>query len=116
MSVPAALTTYVFRAATCQKCPLREGCYSGSKHGRTVTVYEPNAAQEAAKLRQETAEAREASQRRRTIEHKFAELKRFCGLHRARYRSLLRVFLQAVMACFVANAKRMAKLEACAYA
>lgn len=34
--------------------------------------------------------------------------------HLPEYRALFRVFLQAVMACFVANAKRIGKLEACA--
>lgn len=114
MSVPAARTIFFFSPKICRECPLRDGCYTGQKIGKSVTIYGTNDAQEAAKLRRDTAEARAAGCRRRTIEHKFAELKRFCGLRRARYRSLLRVFLQAVMACFVANAKRMAKLEACA--
>lgn len=113
-STPMRSATYYFDPRICRECPRREGCYKGQKHGRSLTVYETHASQEAAKLRENDPEARAVYDRRATIEHKFAELKRFCGLKRARYRSLLRVFLQAVMACCVANAKRMVKLEACA--
>lgn len=102
--------TYFFDPEICSDCPLREGCYNGQKIGKSVTVCEPHAAQEAAKQRQNSPEGKAIYRRRGVIEHKLAELKRFCGLQRARYRSILRVYLQAIMACVVANAKRMVKL------
>lgn len=104
--------TYFFNPKVCADCPLREGCYNGQKTGKCVTVSEPNAVQEAAKQRQHSEEGKAIYRRRGVIEHKIAELKRFCGLKRARYRSYLRVYLQAIMACVVANAKRMTKLAA----
>lgn len=102
--------TYFFDPEVCSVCPLREGCYNGQKTGKSVTVSEPHPAQEAAKQRQQSLEGKAIYRRRGVIEHKLAELKRFCGMGRARYRSLLRVFLQAIMACVVANAKKMVKL------
>lgn len=104
--------TYFFDPKVCADCPLREGCYNGQKTGKSITVSEPHAAQEAAKQRQQSPEGQAIYRRRGVVEHKLAELKRFCGLKRARYRSLLRVYLQAIMACVVANAKRMVKLAA----
>lgn len=102
--------TYYFDPKICAACPLREGCYNGQKIGKSITVSEPHAAQEAAKQRQHSTEGKAIYRRRGVIEHKLAELKRFCGMKRARYRVHLRVYLQAVMACVVANAKRMTKL------
>jgi hypothetical protein len=102
--------TYFFDPKVCVACPLRDGCYNGQKIGKSVTVSEPHSAQESAKQRQNSPEGKAVYRRRGVIEHKNAELKRFCGMKRARYRSHLRVFLQAIMACVVANAKRMAKL------
>lgn len=103
--------TYFFDPKLCASCPLREGCYNGQKIGKSVTVSEPHAAQEAAKQREQSDEGKAIYRRRGVIEHKLAELKRFGGMRRARYRSLLRVYLQAIMACVVANAKRMVKLS-----
>lgn len=102
--------TYFFDPTICSGCPLREGCYSGQKTGKSVSIIEPHAAQEAAKQRQISPEGQAVYPRRGVIEHRLTELKRFCGLQRARYRSLLRVYLHAIMACVVANAKRMVKL------
>lgn len=104
--------TYFFDPKICKECPLHQGCYNGQKTGKNVTVTEPHAAQEAAKRRQNSDEGRATYRRRGVVEHKLADLKRFCGMKRARYRSLLRVYLQAIMACVVSNAKRMVKLAA----
>jgi IS5 family transposase len=45
------------------------------------------------------------------IEHKNAEMKRFHGMHTARYRGLSRMRLQAYLTAFVVNVKRMVKLK-----
>ena len=103
--------TYFFNPEICAVCPLRDGCYNGQRIGKSITVSDPHPVQEAAKQRQHSEEGKAIYRRRAVIEHKLAELKRFCGLKRARYRSHLRVYLQAVMACVVANAKRMTKLS-----
>ena len=52
-----------------------------------------------------------AAQRERPkVERKFAELKRYHGLVRARYCGLVKVGIQAIMAAITCNLKRMVKL------
>ena len=58
----------------------------------------------------ELSDFKERMQKRKIIEHKNAELKRFHGMNRARYYGLLRMRTQAVLTAFVVNAKRMVKL------
>ena len=59
----------------------------------------------------EGAQWRGALLERYHIEPKCAELKRFHGLHRARYRGLLKVRIQAYLPALVVNLKRMVKLS-----
>lgn len=103
---------YSFNPEDCGACPLRQDCFASNGRSRTISVTDTDAARDAARQRQGDRAAQRIYQRRKAIEHKFAELKRFCGQARARYRSLSRVLLQAIMGCVVANAKRMAKLAA----
>jgi copper chaperone CopZ len=44
-SVPSSGVTYFFDPKICEACPLREGCYSGQKIGKSITVYDPYPAQ-----------------------------------------------------------------------
>lgn len=104
--------TYFFPTETCQSCPLRATCCNGQKFGRTIRVVDEKPEQERALQRQQDPEAQKVYRLRSLIEHKLADLKRYCGLQRARYRSLHAVQIQAIMACVVANAKRMVKLAA----
>ncbi|WP_376745660.1 sensor histidine kinase [Paenibacillus sedimenti] len=53
---------------------------------------------------------KERIRRRPIIEHKNAELKRYHGMTRAKYRGLFRMRMQALLTAFVVNAKRMVKL------
>jgi len=54
---------------------------------------------------------KERIRRRPIIEHKNAELKRFHGMTKAKYRGLFRMRIQAVLTAFVVNVKRMVKLK-----
>jgi IS5 family transposase len=53
---------------------------------------------------------KEALLRRKTIEGKFGEAKKWHNLHRARYRRKSRVAIQVFMTFMVLNIKRMMKL------
>jgi transposase len=103
---------YHWETKTCVECPLRTECRrnANSRSGRKLMITEHNDDQKAALARQKDPANDAIRKRRRTIEHKCAELKRFCGMARARYRSLILVRLQAVIASVVANAKRMVRL------
>jgi len=117
-SAPITGYIYQWQSKHCKQCPLKLECRSrgGNCKGRELTIPEPKDEQKAALARERDAANAQIRVRRSTIEHKCAELKRFCGLLRARYRSLLLVKLQAVLASFVANAKRMTRLVAIAAA
>jgi IS5 family transposase len=104
-------TTYFFDPKVCQACPLREGCYSGQKIGRSVTVLAEHPVIQAAKEREAASTFKAEYKARSAIEHKFGELKENFGLSRARYRGLLGVTLQAVLTAVAANIKRMVRLH-----
>ncbi|HYE69779.1 MAG TPA: IS1182 family transposase [Anaerovoracaceae bacterium] len=102
---------YYFNVEKCKTCPLREGCYKPGAKSKTYSI------RLVAEHYQEQIEFelsdtfKERIKRRPIIEHKNAELKRYHGLTRAKYRGLARMQLQAIIAAFVVNAKRMSKLD-----
>ncbi len=63
-----------------------------------------------AKERLATEEGKQAYRNRYRIEQKVADLTRFCGLRRCRYRGLARAGIHTLLASTVCNIKRMAKL------
>lgn len=101
---------FYFDTEKCRQCPLREGCYKPGAKVKTYSVrlvaehYQEQLQFEATML------FRQRSKRRRSIEHKNAELKRHHGMAQARYRGLARMHLQAILTAVVVNAKRMVKL------
>ena len=101
---------FYFDVEKCMSCPLREGCYKPGSKSKTYSI------RLIAELYQEqirfegTDEFKLHSRRRPLIEHKNAELKRYHGLARAKYRGLSRMRIQAILTAFVVNAKRMTKL------
>jgi hypothetical protein len=52
----------------------------------------------------------EAYRKRYKVEHKVADLARYCGMRRCRYRSLTRAKIHTLLAAIVSNVKRMARL------
>ena len=104
--------TYYWEARSCMECSMKQECRRSpnGKKGRELMITERSEEQLAALERERDPAKDEIRQRRKTIEHKCAELKRFLGLARARYRTRILVKLQAVLTAFVANAKRMVKL------
>ena len=100
---------FQFRASWCNACPLKSKCVK-NKEGRRVYIsyYEPYFRQ--ARERLATEEGKQAYRNRYKIEQKIADLTRYCGLRRCRYRGLSRAHIHTLLATTVCNIKRMVKL------
>lgn len=62
------------------------------------------------KERLATEVGQEACRKRYRIEHKLADLARYCGMRRCRYRGLGKASIHTLLAAIVSNVKRMARL------
>ena len=100
---------FQFKASLCNGCPLKARCVK-NRAGRRVYIgyYEPYF--RLAKERMATEEGKQAYRNRYRIEQKMADLTRYCGLRRCRYRGLDRAGIHTLLATTVCNIKRMAKL------
>lgn len=98
-----------FRPSWCNVCPLKPKCVK-NKQGRRIYIsyYEPYFRQ--ARERLATEEGKQAYRNRYKIEQKVADLTRYCGLRRCRYRGLGRAHIHSLLATIVCNIKRMVKL------
>ena len=98
-----------FRPSWCNVCPLKPKCVK-NKQGRRIYIsyYEPYFRQ--ARERLATEEGKQAYRNRYKIEQKMADLTRYCGLRRCRYRGLHRSGIHTLLAVTVCNIKRMVKL------
>jgi transposase len=100
-----------FRAAHCAACPLREQCLKPEiKHGRTVIKHDYEAEFRAARERAQTQAYKDVRQEHPGIERKLAEIVRWHGGRRVRYRGRLRVKIQYLLTAVVVNCKRLVKL------
>jgi len=63
-----------------------------------------------ARERLATEEGKQAYRNRYKIEQKMADLTRYCGLRRCRYRGIDRAGIHTLLATMVCNIKRMVKL------
>lgn len=98
-----------FRPSWCNVCPLKPKCVKNSAGRRIhISYYEPYFRQ--ARERLATEEGNQAYRNRYKIEQKMADLTRYCGLRRCRYRGLDRAGIHTLIATTVCNIKRMAKL------
>jgi len=100
---------FQFKASLCNACPLKPKCVR-NKEGRRVYIsyYEPYFRM--ARERLATEEGKEAYRNRYKIEQKVADLTRYCGLRRCRYRGLGRAGIHTLLATTVCNIKRMVRL------
>ncbi len=98
-----------FRPSQCNVCELKAKCVK-NRQGRRVYIsyYEPYFRM--ARERLATEEGKHAYRNRYKIEQKVADLTRYCGLRRCRYRGLERAGIHTLLATTVCNIKRMAKL------
>jgi hypothetical protein len=100
---------FEFRVHQCQVCALKARCHPGKK-GRTVYLgyFEP--IYQRMKARLASGAGQELNRQRMRIEHKMADLVRFCHLRHCRYRGLPRAKIHTLLAATAANLKRMARL------
>ena len=100
---------FQFRTSLCNACPLKPRCVK-NKQGRRIYIsyYEPYFRQVRERLA--TEEGKQAYRNRYKIEQKVADLTRYCGLRRCRYRGLDRAKIHTLLATMVCNIKRMVKL------
>jgi len=100
---------FQFKPSLCNVCPLKAKCVK-NRDGRRVYIsyYEPYF--RLARERLATEEGKRAYRNRYKIEQKVAELARYCGLRRCRYRGLNRAAIHTLLATTVCNIKRMVKL------
>jgi IS5 family transposase len=100
---------FQFKPSLCNTCPLKTKCVK-NKQGRRVYIsyYEPYF--RLARERLATEEGKQAYRNRYKIEQKVADLTRYCGLRRCRYRGLGRAEIHTLLATTVCNIKRMVKL------
>jgi len=98
-----------FRPSLCNVCSLKPKCVK-NKQGRRVYIsyYEPYF--RLARERLATEEGKQAYRNRYKIEQKVADLTRYCGLRKCRYRGLDRAGIHTLLATTVCNIKRMVKL------
>lgn len=103
---------FQFTHKQCSGCELKPMCFNGNSkiHGRAVHIsyYEPYYQQ--MKARMESEDGKTAYRNRYRIEHKVADLARWCGMRRSRYRGLTKARIHTLLAAIVSNIKRMARL------
>jgi transposase len=100
---------FQFKPSLCNACSLKPRCVK-NKQGRRIYIsyYEPYFRQ--ARERLTTEEGKQAYRNRYKIEQKVADLTRYCGLRRCRYRGLDRAKIHTLLSTTVCNLKRMVKL------
>jgi transposase len=100
---------FQFKPSLCNTCPLKAKCVKNKKGRRVyISYYEPYF--RLVRERLATEEGKQAYCNRYKIEQKVADLTRYCGLRRCRYRGLGKAEIHALLATTVCNIKRMVKL------
>ena len=103
---------FSFKRSQCQPCPLLDKCMAKlpSNNGRTVHKNDYEAEYLAARALAETEAYAKVRQTHPKIERKLAEIIRFHGGRRTRYRGAWQVAIQYLLTGLVVNVKRMVKL------
>lgn len=97
---------FVFPAASCGPCPLRDRCTKAKHASRTVAVGLHEARIQAARMAQADPEVKALLRRRSKVERKIDHLQDL-GMDEARYRGRRKTKLQALLAATVANFQRL---------
>jgi len=105
-------TVYRFSRTTCAACPLREKCLEkpDQKQGRTVLKNDYEAEYRAAQAKAKTEQYQHVRKEHPRIERKIADMVRWHGARRARYRGRPSVCLQGLLTGIVVNIKRIVRL------
>lgn len=102
---------FYFDTERCKTCPLREGCLKPGAKSKTYSI-RMVAEHFKEQIEFENSDTfKERIRRRPIIKHKNAELKRFHGMTKAKYRGLFRMRIQAVLTAFVVNCEANGKAE-----
>ena len=100
---------FQFKASLCNACPLKAKCVKNNAGRRIyISYYEPY--YRLARGRLATPEGKQAYRNRYKIEQKMADLTRYSGLRRSRYRGLDRSGIHTLLSTTVCNIKRMVQL------
>ncbi|MBI5399592.1 transposase, partial [Candidatus Saganbacteria bacterium] len=100
---------FKFNAAICHTCERRPECTS-AQYGRSVFVSHTQLERQNALSFNVTDEYQTMyNEQHWKVEPKNADLKRYCGLNRARYRGLGRVRIQACLSAMASNFKKIAR-------
>jgi transposase len=105
-----------FKRSQCADCPLLTQCMARlpANHGRSVSHNDYQAEYEAARRLAQTPAYAQVRQQHPKIERKLAELVRYHGGRRARYRGRSRGLIQYLLIAMVVNIKRIVRLLASA--
>lgn len=102
---------FAFSIPQCRACAVRAQCVKPeAQRGRTVLKSDYEAQYQAARQQAQTAEYHMVRQEHPRIERKLAELVRWHGGRRVRYRGCLRVKIHYGLMAMVVNCKRMVTL------
>lgn len=102
--------TYYFDVEKCKVCPLKEGCYKEGAKSKTYSVSIKSDLHQEQMAFQESDYYKEKSKHRYKIEAKNSELKNVHGYDRADSYGIENMQMQAAMAIFAVNLKRILKL------
>lgn len=100
---------FQFKPEQCNKCDLKDKCHR-SDRGRSVHITYHESFYHEMKDRMASEEGQEAYRQRYKVEHKIADLVRYCGMRRCRYRGLARAKIHTLLSSITSNVKRMARL------
>ena len=103
---------FEFKRNQCKTCPLLKRCMAKlpTGHGRKVIKNDYAAEYRAARELAQTPAYAQVRQEHPKVERKLAEIMRFHGGRRTRYRGRWRVAIQYLLTAMVVNLKRMVKL------
>jgi transposase len=102
-------TIFLFRPEQCNACSLKYKCHKGNR-GRAVYISYYESYHRQMKERMESEAGITAYRNRYRIEHKIADLARYCGMRHCRYRGLDKAKIHTLLSATVSNIKRMARL------
>jgi len=103
---------FQFKRSQCAVCPLLEHCLEKlpAKHGRSVSKNDYQAEYDAARRLAQTEAYTQVRKLHPKVERKLAEIVRYHGGRRARYRGRARVKIQFLFIGLVVNIKRIVRL------
>jgi transposase len=100
---------FEFIPQQCHNCELKPLC-NKAKGGRAVYISYYESFYQQMRERMDSEAGKEAYKNRYRVEHKVADLARYCGMRCCRYRGLHRAGIHTLLAAMASNVKRMSRL------